>query len=482
MNFRQMKDGTAQGVFNSSNIILPGVGKKSYSALQLTAPTQADLAHTAPSPDVKKIINPGTQNESLVTTYRTLSKSYVYQMGWFGLVCISFAHDNVLKDSMPKIVGRPIMPDHSNSSQEWLGRLTEASWANSINNLDVPGINGVVSLDIDPDVTHPSRRIVRGVEQGVLNCFSVSVWFRSARSHPDMDIDIFYDSMGQPGPDGAIICFVAEEILSYTEGSVVLAGADPNAVQKELSQTQDQHNVLCAFSSADGWSFTKEKTHMPTKKDDMVSLEKFQEIEAQVADLESKNEDLSSQVAEKDTKVSELAAQIVEGSEALETLKQENANLSATHEEAQAALTEAQGNIETLQGTVDANTELLSAAQESLAALQSEFDSYKADTQEKVELAEKTEADLRADTERVYLAYTGMIQAGVSDKTKQTRLKQIKETWNVEELAENRGVWQEEIEHMLQNSKSAEHDPKKVVDKDPDGLYTISKSSRGTVK
>lgn len=476
MQFQLMRDGVARGIFNASNILIPDIGQQTITALQMTSDSlrHDDLAAIkAPLPDIQKISENGV--DSLITTYRMLSESYVYQMTPFGIVCISFAHKNVLKNSLPKIVGRPVMTDHADASQAWVGKIIEASWSPSINDIQIPGINGKLALDIDPNVNHPSRRIVRGVEQGVLNCFSVSVWFVSAMSHPNMDIDEFYSKQGKPGPDGKIVCFVAEDILSYQEGSVVLAGADPNAVQKELSQSEKK-NVLCSFSSTDGWTFhtqlSRERETTTVKEPDMKTVEELTlEIEQKVLSIGDMETTIASLSSERET----LAAVKEELSAAKVIADQKIVDLQNALAD---QVLQSQNDIEALK-TLHASE--FAAEHAKLEEVQQAFDAFKQDVAEKVAFADATEVELRADTERVYRSYATLLKS-ISDATMQTRLRQIKENMTIAELQENRRVWNDEIEAMLSHNGETKLVDKKVVDKKDDGVYGISKTGTGLVR
>jgi len=142
-----------------------------------------------------------------------------------------FSRNNVLRDSMSLLIGQTVNCDHETEVGNAIGAVRTTAWqeAYKIGDLDVPaGINGYLKID-----AKSNPRLARGImmDPPSIHSNSVTVKFTWEPSHPNMDINEFYNKMGSYDADGNLICRVATKIISYMETSLVSAGADPFAKQ-----------------------------------------------------------------------------------------------------------------------------------------------------------------------------------------------------------------------------------------------------------
>jgi len=229
--FQVYRDGTIEGRISPRSF---STATTPQQRVTLQAPTLGEV-----TPDYLKV------------QYRALSQALVWQEGWLGMVVTDFSQGEILKASTPLLEGVTVMPDHKFSAEDYLGIVEQALWTDSVNGIPVAGIDAIYKLDIDPDPSHPSRRIIRGVQQGYIRGSSVRVWFDYEKSHPELDDWTFYEAMGKD-VDGHIVRFIATHIRRFLETSIVIAGADPLAAP--VDEVEDgQHGELAASFSRSGW-------------------------------------------------------------------------------------------------------------------------------------------------------------------------------------------------------------------------------------
>lgn len=142
-----------------------------------------------------------------------------------------FSRNNVLKDSMPLLIGQTVNCDHETEVGNAIGAVRTTIWqeAYKIGDIEVPaGINGLLKID-----AKSNPRLARGImmDPPSIHSNSVTVKFTWEPSHPKMEINEFFNRMGSYDADGNLICRVATKIISYMETSLVSAGADPFAKQ-----------------------------------------------------------------------------------------------------------------------------------------------------------------------------------------------------------------------------------------------------------
>lgn len=434
------------------------------------------------------------QNEiGIQVDFRLLSKTIVYQMGFFGMIVMDFGDKSVLKNSLQLLTGKPVMPDHSMTSEKWLGIIKNTFWTRKINGLDVEGINGTLELDIDPDPTHASNRIIRGIRKGPLSSFSVSVWFDYKRSHPDMDAYDFYTKMGEKDQEGNMYRLIVTKIHRYFEGSIVVAGADPHAKRAlNFSDVNQPGNVLCSFSCDQGWHFSKQEAMVMSAKakQDLTpedakldatdttieetpqedEKKKEEEVEAPAQDAESTPEgeetkevanSLIKQNSELLTNISDLTQQRTTLQQTVDSLTAEKSQLEAENASLQ----------DQLNGK---NTELQDALTQN-EALRKASDEYKAEIAPRLAFAQKAEDKFREDCEAVYRNYTTTLKNPLPESVMQDRIDLIKNKWSIDEVLTNMSMWQAEFESAMPVERVSKETPVEATDKYAD-LRKIDKS------
>jgi hypothetical protein len=146
---------------------------------------------------------------------------------------IDFSKPGVLEASAPKLLGVKLYKDHVVKIDNLCGQVSESMWDSAGAQSDgVPGINVKLAVDVESD-----PKVGRQIENGLIDSLSVSVYFSAEPSHPeiyDEDPWMFFDLLGHE-LDGRPVCFVATEIFSYDEISLVWAGAD--SLAKLFSKT-----------------------------------------------------------------------------------------------------------------------------------------------------------------------------------------------------------------------------------------------------
>jgi hypothetical protein len=145
---------------------------------------------------------------------------------------IDWSKDDVLKNSMPLLLGATVYPNHDFSDiNNWLGSVRRVEWdEEGAQSEGVPGINAEYKIDA---LMNP--RIARGLMMTppAIHSTSMTVLFKFEFSHPDIANESryrFFDLLGEE-VDGHIVRFIATEILEYWEASLVFQGADRLAKQ-----------------------------------------------------------------------------------------------------------------------------------------------------------------------------------------------------------------------------------------------------------
>lgn len=143
--------------------------------------------------------------------------------------CPTEFSEEVLKASMPLLVGQTVNCDHSTDIANAIGSVKSVSWQNAYteNGLKIPGgINGVLKIDCKAN-----PRIARGINMDPpsIHSNSVTVQFEWKPSHQFEKEWEFWDKLGTYAEDGTMIRRIATRIISYKETSLVSHGADPYA-------------------------------------------------------------------------------------------------------------------------------------------------------------------------------------------------------------------------------------------------------------
>lgn len=136
---------------------------------------------------------------------------------------------NVLKESMPLLIGCTVNCDHGTDIANAIGSIKSVVWQDSykIGNRVIPaGINGVLRID-----AKSNPRIARGINMDPpsIHSNSVTVKFEWKPSHKFEKQWEFWDKLGTIAEDGQMVRRIATKIIAYMETSLVWQGADPFA-------------------------------------------------------------------------------------------------------------------------------------------------------------------------------------------------------------------------------------------------------------
>ena len=228
-------------------------------------------------------------NKSFTMPYRLLSKSVLQKHGLWGLVVVDYTAGETLKESTGLVKGITIISDHEARAGNWFGKVIDSEWSDSINGVDVAGINGVCRFAID-DSDSDRAWIQKGIREGYLQGMSVGIWQDWEQSHPDLDLFDFVTQMGEE-VDGEIVRMVATKIHRFFETSVCIAGVDANANPIREVEDEKEAGELLAHLSQSGWSFRPPKSQVTTleglkmaedTKNKGVSVDDLQEYKAEM--------------------------------------------------------------------------------------------------------------------------------------------------------------------------------------------------------
>lgn len=137
---------------------------------------------------------------------------------------------DVLKESMPLLIGQTVNCDHETDVANAIGSVKEVFWQEAYKTTDgieIPaGINAVLKID-----GKSNPRIARGINMDPpsIHSNSVTVQFEWKPSHQFEKEWEFYDKLGTIAEDGTMVRRIATKIIAYRETSLVSHGADPFA-------------------------------------------------------------------------------------------------------------------------------------------------------------------------------------------------------------------------------------------------------------
>ena len=192
---------TSFGLFDASSpnyiTFYPGMKKEDYT------PENADF------------INP---------VFRLLSSSII-RRGDYDAIEFS---EEVLKESMPLLVGLAVYPGHEMLTGNELGAVKEVFYqeATEVNGIRIPGgINGIFNID-----AKSNPRIVRNLTMNppAIHSNSVTVRFEWDKSHPKLSDSEFMKNLTKL-VDGRMVTRLVKKVVAYLETSLVPHGADPFA-------------------------------------------------------------------------------------------------------------------------------------------------------------------------------------------------------------------------------------------------------------
>lgn len=186
---------------------------------------------------------------------------------------VDFSKPGVLKNSMKKLLGQTVYPNHEASVGNELGAVSNVFWQDNYttsSGIKVPaGINAELKIDAK---SHPKIARSLTATPPSIHSNSVTVGFAWEPSHKFKTEDDFFRNIGLMGPDNTLVRRIASDILFYNETSLVRHGADPFAqiLDKGTIINPEYANSInsLAFENKE-----KPKTFFFSYKQDLTSLE-----------------------------------------------------------------------------------------------------------------------------------------------------------------------------------------------------------------
>lgn len=181
-------------------------------------------------------------------------------------------HHEVLKNSMPLLLGQTVNCDHSTDIGNAIGSVSAVAWQEGYKDhgIKIPaGINGTLKID-----GKANPRIVRGIlmEPPSIHSNSVTVQFAWDKSHPELDDREFWEKLGTYDSKGNLVRRVVTEVVRYHETSLVSHGADPYA--QKITQDGKLNNPIFAnrtYNSYKEYEGDKNKIYCFTDYKDISS-------------------------------------------------------------------------------------------------------------------------------------------------------------------------------------------------------------------
>ena len=209
----------------------------------------SDIDYNTYFPDVNPEQFTPEKDEFIEPVFRLLSNCIVSK----NYMPTEFPAD-VLKASMPLMVGQTVNCDHETNIGNAIGTVKEVFWQESytVDGHEIPaGINGVLKID-----GKANPRIARGINMDPpsIHSNSVTVQFEWEPSHKFKDPNEFWDRLGTYDEKGEMVRRIATKIISYKETSLVSHGADPFAQKVD----QNNHIVNPGYASSVYNSFSEE--------------------------------------------------------------------------------------------------------------------------------------------------------------------------------------------------------------------------------
>ena len=338
-----------------ANVLGSNVDIEKFGLFETSSPN-----YTTYYPDVKPEDLQPKDEDFIQPVFRMLSEVIVSKGR-----PIDFSMNNVLRKSMNKLIGQTINVDHETATGNAIGSVSEVFWQPAYTAKDgtkVPaGINAKLKID-----GKSNPRLARGIMMNPpsIHSNSVSVKFSWVPSHKFESMDEFYNKLGTYTDKGELVRCVADEIISYSETSLVPHGADPFA--QKVDENGEIVNTKYATSS---YQFSAEK---PINASFAFDFKDFENEGNEVAILSLSNnnnntnpnkkdlmniEELIQNLVsdfkfESDTSSENLAERLVK---ALGDNNQEITNLTAEKGKLQKEKEDLEASVQTL---TDSNTEL----------------------------------------------------------------------------------------------------------------------------
>ena len=165
------------------------------------------------------------EEDLLLVPFRLISATIVGAYSW---KATDFSDAKVLRNSMRKLLKKPVYTQHFADPDNAIGFVKDVVWTNAYmqNGVEVPaGIDGVLAIDTVGD---RKESLARGIQMGAIHSNSVSVEFEWKASHDFQNEYDFLDAIGSV-VDGKMVTRVVTKVVDFFESSLVDLGADPYA-------------------------------------------------------------------------------------------------------------------------------------------------------------------------------------------------------------------------------------------------------------
>ena len=204
-------------------ISVEGESNIDHSSFGLFNVTSPDLNTYYPGENADSV--KPEESDFIYPVFRLLSEVVVHKMH----NPIDFRAKDVLKNSMNLLKGQTIYTEHEDMVGNHIGTIKEVFWQDSykVKGVTVPaGINAVLMVD-----AKSNPKIARGILQDppAIHSCSVTVLHRWEKSHPELTDDEFWNMFGTYNDKGELVRKVVNDIILYSELSLVPHGADPFA-------------------------------------------------------------------------------------------------------------------------------------------------------------------------------------------------------------------------------------------------------------
>lgn len=235
---------------------------------------------------------------------------------------IDFSKAGVLKRSMNKLIGQTINIDHETALGNAIGSVSEVYWQKGYIAKDgtkVPaGINAVLKID-----AKSNPRIARGInmEPPSIHSNSVTVRFSWVPSHKFDDINQFFYNLGTYHKDGELIRCVVDEIICYTETSLVGHGADVFA-----QKVDENGEIVNPTYASDTYQFSADKPITTIFNTDYKNLQNSDTSDIAILSLSNSDKPLYKKNQHNPNSMEELLTELIESFGFDSNLKEENLN------------------------------------------------------------------------------------------------------------------------------------------------------------
>lgn len=209
------------------------------------------------------------EGDFILPIFRALSEVIVHKKS----NPIDFSANSALKDSMSKLLGQTVYPNHEPVVGNEVGVVSKVEWQKSYttsNGIVIPaGINAQFKID-----AKANPKIARNImmDPPAIHSNSVTVSFGWEQSHPKMDLNEFMSNIGKYASDGQLVRRVVTEVKNYHETSLVAHGADPFAQKVNDKGTIVNPEYANNIYSLAALGESKPKNYFFSYKDEVVSL------------------------------------------------------------------------------------------------------------------------------------------------------------------------------------------------------------------